>query len=159
VASLTSEGVFLMGGSSGAIMTHNVAFNAINDGTTGNLEGIVIVDGVSAKRVCNNGVIGTGCNPDSDATGLNSDKSWTLPTLMLYAACDETIPTVYKERFADDLKRSSGTVHADEVGNTHSGDAWIQGTYHIIDGIRRVLPQLNLSPFNFDMPERDECPN
>jgi hypothetical protein len=149
-----------MGGSSGAIMTHNVAFNAINDGTTGNLEGIVIVDGVSAKRVCYDGTNAIGCNPHIEATGLDSDKSWTLPTLMLYAYCDQTIPTVFKSRFAETLKRSSGTsrtVHPYEVGNTHSGDAWIQGTNHIIDGIRGVLPHLNLSKHPFTMPPPDKC--
>lgn len=161
VASLTSEGVFLMGGSSGAIMTHNVAFNAINDGTTGNLEGIVIVDGVSAKRVCydDGSIKGKGCNPLIDATGLDSGKSWTLPTLMLYASCDRTIRTFYKMRFAADLKRSSETVRAYEKGHTHSGDAWIQGTNHIINGIRDVLPHLNLSSSSFVMPLPDSCPD
>jgi hypothetical protein len=79
---------------------------------------------------------------------------------MLYAACDETIPTFFKSRFAETLKRSSGTsrtVHPYEVGNTHSGDAWIQGTNHIIDGIRGVLPHLNLSKHPFTMPPPDKC--
>ncbi len=51
----TSKKVILMGGSSGALMVHNVALNIINGHSSvevrAALKGIVMVDGVSANRV------------------------------------------------------------------------------------------------------------
>ncbi len=165
VASLTSEGVFLMGGSTGAIMAHNVALNAINDGNTANLKGVVMVDGISAKQLCY-----YECSPNTpvdricpetglpigiykyldqrieiEPTGLIDGKLWTLPTLLLAAKDDCTIPFDLKEDFANKIwLKGQSTVVREQAGIGHRGDAWDKGTIHIKNGIRLVLPQLNL---------------
>jgi hypothetical protein len=166
VTSLTSEGVFLMGGSSGAIMAHNVSLNAINDGNTANLAGVVMVDAISAKQLCyddcppNENATRSiaNCRADSlanifdkfldksiETTGLISGKFWTLPTLLLYAKDDCTIPLDLKADFAEKIfQKRQSTVRKDQVGIGHAGDAWRLGTIQIKNGIRLVLPQLNL---------------
>lgn len=156
------EGVFLMGGSSGAIMAHNVSLNAINEGNTSNMEGVVIVDGISAKQLCYTYPLYPGVSNDQvcpwwntvpergdntfidtwriEATGLTNEKSWTLPTLVLYADPDKSIGVDLKKGFAEALAdRGQGTVRILQAGSGHAGDAWLKGTGDIINGIRGVL--------------------
>ena len=64
---------------------------------------------------------------------------------MLYADPDTTIGVDLKSNFADrSIEKGPGTVRKYVVRQGHAGDAWLQGSDHIINGIQDTLPHLNL---------------